>query len=70
MCRVTTCLILATLGIAPTAAQQSETHRLLAETLDLTQSPAAKSALKSGATSFPRSSPSGPSFKTPFQAST
>jgi hypothetical protein len=40
MCRVATCLILATLGIAPTAAQQSETHRLLAETLDLTQSPA------------------------------
>ncbi len=40
MCRVATCLILATLGTAPTAAQQSETHRLLAETLDLTQSPA------------------------------
>jgi hypothetical protein len=39
MCRVATCLILATLGIAPTAAQQSETHRVLAEKLDLTQSP-------------------------------
>ncbi len=39
MCRVATCLILATLGIAPTAAQQSETHRILAEKLDLTQSP-------------------------------
>jgi len=41
MCSITTCLILASLGTAPTAAQQSETHRLLAETLDLTQSPAA-----------------------------
>ena len=40
MCRVATCLILETLGTAPTAAQQSETHRLLAETLDLTQSSA------------------------------
>ena len=38
MCRVATCLILATLGIAPTAAQ-SAAHRVLAEKLDLTQSP-------------------------------
>ena len=44
--RITTCLILATLGTAPTAAQQSETHRLLAETLDLTQSPAANLQLQ------------------------
>ena len=46
MCSITTCLILATLGIAPTAAQQSETHRLLAETLDLTQSPGANLQLQ------------------------
>ena len=46
MCRVATCLILATLGTAPTAAQQSETHRLLAETLDLTQSPTANLQLQ------------------------
>jgi hypothetical protein len=46
MCSVTTCLILATLGTAPTAAQQSETHRLLAEALDLTQSPAANLQLQ------------------------
>ncbi|MGC1862122.1 MAG: hypothetical protein WA733_13620 [Methylocystis sp.] len=46
MCSITTCLILATLGIAPTAAQQSETHRLLAETLDLSQSPAANLQLQ------------------------
>ena len=46
MCGVATCLILATLGIAPTAAQQSETHRLLAETLDLTESPAANLQLQ------------------------
>src|SRR5208283_4656809 len=46
MCRVTPCLILATLGTAPTAAQQSETHRLLAETLDLTQSPVANLQLQ------------------------
>jgi hypothetical protein len=46
MCSIATCLILATLGIAPTAAQQSETHRLLAETLDLTQSPAANLQLQ------------------------
>ncbi len=39
MCRVATCLILAMLGTAPTAAQQSATHRVLAEKLDLTQSP-------------------------------
>ncbi len=38
MCRVATCLILATLGIAPAAAQ-SAAHRVLAEKLDLTQSP-------------------------------
>ena len=38
MCRVATCLILATLGTAPTAAQ-SAAHRVLAEKLDLTQSP-------------------------------
>ncbi|GLI95788.1 hypothetical protein [Methylocystis echinoides] len=46
MCSIATCLILATLGNAPTAAQQSETHRLLAETLDLTQSPAASLQLQ------------------------
>ena len=46
MCSIATCLILATLGVAPTAAQQSETHRLLAETLDLTQSPAANLQLQ------------------------
>jgi hypothetical protein len=46
MCSITTCIILATLGTAPTAAQQSETHRLLAETLDLTQSPAANIQLQ------------------------
>ena len=40
MCSITTCLVFASLGTAPTAAQQSQTHRLLAETLDLTQSPA------------------------------
>jgi len=45
-CWITTCLILATLGVAPTAAQQSETHRLLAEVLDLTQSPAANLQLQ------------------------
>ena len=39
MCTITTCLILATLGSAPTAAQ-SAAHRVLAEKLDLTQSPA------------------------------
>ncbi len=39
MCRVATCLILVMLGTAPTAAQQSETHRVLAEKLDLTRSP-------------------------------
>ena len=38
MCSITTCLILAILGIAPTAAQ-SAAHRVLAEKLDLTQSP-------------------------------
>ena len=38
MCSITTCLILATLGTAPTAAQ-SAAHRVLAEKLDLTQSP-------------------------------
>ncbi len=38
MCRIATCLILATLGTAPTAAQ-SAAHRVLAEKLDLTQSP-------------------------------
>ena len=38
MCSIATCLILATLGIAPTAAQ-STAHRVLAEKLDLTQSP-------------------------------
>jgi len=38
MWSITTCLILATLGIAPTAAQ-SAAHRVLAEKLDLTQSP-------------------------------
>ena len=46
MCRVATCLILAMLGVAPAAAQQSETHRLLAETFDLTQSPAANLQLQ------------------------
>ncbi len=46
MCGVATCLILATLGTAPTAAQKSETHRLLAETLDLAQSPAANLQLQ------------------------
>ena len=43
---IATCLILATLGTAPTAAQESETHRLLAETLDLTQSPASNLQLQ------------------------
>ena len=38
MCSITTCLILASLGTAPTAAQ-SAAHRVLAEKLDLTQSP-------------------------------
>ena len=38
ICSITTCLVLATLGIAPTAAQ-SAAHRVLAEKLDLTQSP-------------------------------
>ena len=38
MCSITTFLILATLGIAPTAAE-SAAHRVLAEKLDLTQSP-------------------------------
>ena len=38
MCSIATCLILATLGTAPTAAQ-SAAHRVLAEKLDLTQSP-------------------------------
>lgn len=38
MCWVATCLILATLGTAPTAAQ-SAAHRVLAEKLDLTQLP-------------------------------
>src|SRR5208283_6214607 len=38
MCRVAPCLILATLGTAPTAAQ-SAAHRVLAEKLDLTRSP-------------------------------
>ena len=46
ICSITTCLILATLGTAPTVAQQSETHRLLAETLDLTQRPAANLQLQ------------------------
>ena len=45
MCSLAACLLLASLGTAPTAAQ-SAAHRVLAEKLDLTQSPTANVQLR------------------------
>jgi len=69
MCSVTTCLILATLGTAPTPAQQSETHRLWPKR-STSHKPGGESATPIWSDKLPESSQAPPASKTPFQAST